>query len=152
MPPLVNDDPYAELKAAHAAGKTIQLNDNYSDGGPPDWNDIKDPGWAAGPECYRIKPEENPVSEIKHADLIRAVLDGKTVQAGYKDGSWEDCTPHEAIAEMVGNPDTAFRLKPDLVTKEQALRALAHMDALTHLSDEAAEHRATLHQFIEQQP
>lgn len=45
-------DPYAELKAAHAAGKVIQILDTqnrYVDA---------DPTWQSPPERYRIKPEE----------------------------------------------------------------------------------------------
>jgi hypothetical protein len=56
-------DPYAELKAAHAAGKTIQ---RYEDGGM--WTDSivkdrkQDPfGFVFSPESYRIKPEPRKV-------------------------------------------------------------------------------------------
>lgn len=58
------------------------------------------------------------VNSIPHADLIRAVLDGMVVQVGYNTGSgnsveWEDGQPCEIIAEMVTNPNYAYRLKPE---------------------------------------
>jgi len=45
-------DEYAELKAAHAAGKVIQANIMIN----PVWRDT-DPKWNLPPDCYRIKPE-----------------------------------------------------------------------------------------------
>lgn len=45
-------DPYAELKAAHAAGKVIQCKQIPS----RTWLDINNPGWTAPAESYRIKP------------------------------------------------------------------------------------------------
>lgn len=49
-------DPYAELKAAHKAGKTIQVN-----AAPiqkqPEWLTCHDPRWNNDADCYRIKPE-----------------------------------------------------------------------------------------------
>ena len=48
-------DPYAEFKAAHAAGKTIQLN--CGDTGEPEWEDVPDPAFLDTPDRYRIKPE-----------------------------------------------------------------------------------------------
>jgi len=58
-------DPYAELKAAHAAGKTIQYHSLYDD----TWGDIynhKDSKedatwWFADVSRYRIKPEPRKV-------------------------------------------------------------------------------------------
>ncbi len=53
-PPVVKAeqaDPYAELKAAHAAGKVIQIlnaQNRYVDAYPT---------WHSPPEAYRIKPE-----------------------------------------------------------------------------------------------
>jgi len=44
-------DPYAELKAAHAAGKVIQMIH------PDGWKDIHFPVFDAEPGQYRIKPE-----------------------------------------------------------------------------------------------
>lgn len=55
VPPLPQEptDPYAELKAAHAAGKVIQLADGL--GG---WDDVPCPMFdiGAAPDQYRIKP------------------------------------------------------------------------------------------------
>jgi hypothetical protein len=49
-------DPYAELKAAHAAGKVIQMLDNVL------WNDLlTEPQWETVPLCdLRIKPDDSP--------------------------------------------------------------------------------------------
>lgn len=49
-------DPYAELKAAHAAGKVIQYRE--WDGV---WNDTINPSFQAAPQYYRIKPEQQKV-------------------------------------------------------------------------------------------
>jgi len=45
-------DPYRELKEAHAAGKTIQRY-NHVDG----WIDLESPMWSLSVVNYRIKPE-----------------------------------------------------------------------------------------------
>lgn len=42
------DAPYAELKAALAAGKTIQMRN---------WEDVATAMWCRPPDCYRVKPE-----------------------------------------------------------------------------------------------
>lgn len=47
-------DPYAELKAAHAAGKVIQIAHHNL---PDVWVDFPFPEFSAPPEDYRIKPE-----------------------------------------------------------------------------------------------
>jgi uncharacterized protein YodC (DUF2158 family) len=49
-------DPYAELKKAHAEGKVIQYN-CASAGYEPEWEDLPIPVFSDGPEGYRIKPE-----------------------------------------------------------------------------------------------
>ena len=65
-PPTQQHDPYAELKAAHAAGKAIQCDC----GGI--WRDWNDPHWSLPPERYRIKPETRRVplcaNDIKSGD------------------------------------------------------------------------------------
>jgi len=48
-------DPHRELKAAQAAGKTIQYLGNH--GG---WDSVASPGWLYPPGRYRIKPEVKP--------------------------------------------------------------------------------------------
>jgi len=48
QPPI---DPYAELKAAHAAGKVIQCLGVFGD-----WAEIDRPVWNLTPSEYRIKP------------------------------------------------------------------------------------------------
>ena len=54
--PLPQPDPYAELKAAHAAGKVIQ----HRFPGYLDWNDTSHPEFLRSRE-YRIKPEQQKV-------------------------------------------------------------------------------------------
>lgn len=50
-------DPYAELKAAQAEGKVIQLKLTLSDSS---WIDDSSPDWSIPPERYRVKPEPKP--------------------------------------------------------------------------------------------
>lgn len=52
-------DPYAELKAAHADGKVIQVNmGKWVNPEAEDmWEDREEPAWDIYPEFYRIKPE-----------------------------------------------------------------------------------------------
>lgn len=52
--PDPDPDPYAELKAAHAAGKVIQFN--YGTAESPRWKDCSYPIWESSPEDYRTKP------------------------------------------------------------------------------------------------
>lgn len=47
-------DPFAELKAAYAAGKVIQ----YRHADWHEWTDIYQPSWKSVLLCYRIKPEQ----------------------------------------------------------------------------------------------
>lgn len=48
-------DPYASLKAAHAAGKAIQYN--VGSHSRPFWSNLPNPAWDADPSGYRIKPD-----------------------------------------------------------------------------------------------
>ena len=50
-------DPYAELKEAYKAGKTVQVahQDIWTD-----WNFKFEPSWALAEKYYRIKPETEP--------------------------------------------------------------------------------------------
>jgi len=50
-------DPYAALKEAHAAGKTIQCK-HWSES---HWFDLAEPQFTAAPSSYRIKPEPRKV-------------------------------------------------------------------------------------------
>ena len=50
-----DEDPFAELKAAHAAGETIQINISR-DASKVEWWDICAPAWGAQPEKYRVRP------------------------------------------------------------------------------------------------
>jgi hypothetical protein len=62
--PLPQPDPYAELKAAHAAGKVIQFNPGDSLG----WRD-QQCDFTAEPHCYRIKPEQQKVP-LEPSDVL----------------------------------------------------------------------------------
>lgn len=68
--PLPQLDPYAELKAAHAAGKVIQCRINELD----TWDDSS-PSWCQPPHCYRIKPEQQKVplgpSDVPPGSVLR---------------------------------------------------------------------------------
>lgn len=50
-------DPYAELKAAHAAGKVIQFR--HPTGGA--WTDGCSFEWVLPPDFYRVKPDPQPL-------------------------------------------------------------------------------------------
>ena len=79
--PEVKADPYAELKAAHAAGKAIETQMPNGE-----WFDYKpgDPQWNLQPECYRIKPEpatkqvelgpEDVIAKLKEAIVMLETL------------------------------------------------------------------------------
>jgi hypothetical protein len=66
-------DPYAELKAAHAAGKVIEVRS----WGGSDWCDITDPArdHPEGPSGYRIKPDELKIEAGKLDIAIAALKD-----------------------------------------------------------------------------
>jgi hypothetical protein len=74
---MVKPDPYAELKAAHAAGKTIQykvfkLFGNFA------WEDRPNPDWSLPPDHYRIKPW----SLSRQIPGFRALRDGEEWHRG----------------------------------------------------------------------
>ena len=52
-------DPYAELKAAQAAGKVIEVFVEDDEYGPDRWSKKESGGWPSPPESYRIKPTES---------------------------------------------------------------------------------------------
>jgi uncharacterized protein YodC (DUF2158 family) len=58
--PAEPQDPYAELKKAHAEGKVIEFNPGDSHG----WR-IQRLNWTAPVKCYRIKPEPTPEPGVK---------------------------------------------------------------------------------------
>jgi hypothetical protein len=58
------------------------------------------------------------MTEVKHADLIRAVLDGKTVQ--FREGprdDWDEYGHPWAIPQMILHPEWEWRLKPETVVQ-----------------------------------
>lgn len=77
-------DPYAELKAAHAAGKVIQYN--CGDERAAEWEDIEDPEFSGEVSEYRIKPE--PAFQLPPPSPKETVLTGKgfTVTITYHEG------------------------------------------------------------------
>lgn len=64
-------DPFAELKAAHAAGKQIQFRTRHSS--QREWVNANTPQWIGAHE-YRIK-DADPYAELKAAHAA-----GKTIQ------------------------------------------------------------------------
>lgn len=113
--PLPQDaDPYAELKAAHAEGKTIQFL------GGSHWLDHTRPDWTAELEFYRIKPEEPqfncpPIKIGKEVPPSQeeAALAAKMQEALSEkppvtsDGIPEGCLPFDLDKAMAGHPVTA---------------------------------------------
>ncbi len=79
-------DPYAELKAAHAAGKTIQYRACQDE----PWENI-DPTWGDDPHCYRIKPEPHKVplgsDDVNVGDQLRFSETGDILADGEHEGS-----------------------------------------------------------------
>jgi hypothetical protein len=53
---LQKSDPYAELKAAYAAGGEIEVKFPSDKEWKP-WRSNLAPSWTSPPECYRIKPK-----------------------------------------------------------------------------------------------
>jgi hypothetical protein len=98
-------DPYAELKAAHAAGKVIQFNPGDSLG----WRD-QQCDFTAAPHCYRIKPEQQP--EEPWAAEKAAFAAGETIQHFHplvNNGSWNDFTGE---SPAFWNENLKWRIKP----------------------------------------
>jgi hypothetical protein len=76
---MVAPDPYAELKAAHAAGKAIEVfiaDDEY---GPDRWSLKESNSWSLPPERYRIKPKPVliplDINDIRATDEFRPCYD-----------------------------------------------------------------------------
>lgn len=96
--PPAKVDPYAELKAAHADGKVIQVN--IGKWGNPEaedmWEDREDPAWDIEPEFYRIKPE--PAADATTIAKCAINNTEQNVQfratAGY--GTWGAADPEPA--------------------------------------------------------
>lgn len=117
-------DPYAELKAAHAAGKVIQINclEAY-------WDDIKgSPTWTCNVPKYRIKPEVDPYAELKAAHAA-----GKVIQTNWTTGGWDD-NDHPTWSENL-----EYRIKPEPESVQHARRVIkyqrTHTGATVHLAE-----------------
>lgn len=104
-------DPYAELKAAREAGKTIQITICGK------WNDISKGDtihWMYPPEEYRIKPED-PYAELKAAHAAGNII--QTIDRGeYVD--WPIKGP-----ESWCFPVNEYRIKPDPYPELKATKA-----------------------------
>lgn len=67
-------DPYAELKAAHKAGKAIEVFIPEDEYGPDRWSLQENDTWAGGPDRYRIKPVLVPldIDDIRATDEFKS--------------------------------------------------------------------------------
>lgn len=114
FPPEQKDDPYAELKAAYAAGLSFQ-HLGWATG---NWNDIDyKPVWSDPVERYRVKQEE-PAKTDPYAALKEAYAAGsKTIQ--YLDrvaGEWHDLL----LVPKWDAPPECYRVKPEPEAEPQA--------------------------------
>jgi hypothetical protein len=93
---LKSPDPYAELKAAHAAGKAIQFrgkgDEKWYNCGPDTGNG---PQWLDGYE-YRIKPEPEPEPEYVALDASDVPLSATFQRIGW----------HQLRAKLMVERDT----------------------------------------------
>lgn len=121
------EDPCADLKAAHAAGKTIQTRNN---GAIERWHDDPNPVWHGCPENYRIKPlefPEPPEGRVYHnpkgvtADQVgvpshRLLLVGESVELEDEfwtiSQSWKKTVREEAELVSGNEPWTYRTLRP----------------------------------------
>ena len=107
-------DPYAELKAAYAAGLSFQ----HLGRATGNWNDIDyKPVWSDPVERYRVKQEE-PAKTDPYAALKEAYAAGsKTIQ--YLDrvaGEWHDLL----LVPKWDAPPECYRVKPEPEAEPQA--------------------------------
>ena len=107
-------DPYAELKAAHASGKTIQCNANSG----TTWIDLPKPYFGASVENYRIKPEPQKLplcaDDVKAGDECLAPdgyrrqwekLSDKGINFVWTYASWDDLATHGWKIRSIGETE-----------------------------------------------
>ena len=107
-------DPYAELKAAHASGKTIQCNANSG----TTWIDLPKPYFGASVENYRIKPEPQKLplcaDDVKAGDEFLAPdgyrrqwekLSDKGINFVWTYASWDDLATHGWKIRSIGETE-----------------------------------------------
>ena len=70
-------DPYADLKAAHARGETIQFR--WTSSSSSRWADLSTVEWIQPAYCYRVKPKSDR-KKIEVYDL-RAMIGGSSLSA-----------------------------------------------------------------------
>lgn len=100
LPKETKVDPYAELKAAHAAGKVIQWRMPKGN-----WVDLVCANWTALPEQYRIKPD--PYAELKAAHAA-----GKVIQHNNLSVSCDPCWKDQENPNWE-SPVWRYRIKPE---------------------------------------
>lgn len=106
-------DPYAELKAAHAAGKVIQYTDDNTYNGR--WQDCPRPQWVKESEHninprYRVKPEREPET-FEH--------EGKTWEPAVGDVVRLKSGGPEMVVSRLGNDDGAHCFRYSLIGLKQ---------------------------------
>lgn len=98
-------DPYAELKAALAAGKVIQVQWTM-DIGTDRWYDV-DPDWTMPIKQYRIKPEpkEQTIQRFKSRFAMACATLGSLGWHEGEDGAWKKVEPPPAKTKWPLTPD-----------------------------------------------
>jgi len=55
----------------------------------------------------------------KHADILRAIADGKKIQYQYLSPEWKDCTPELALSQLApdyhSKPSYTLRIAPETI-------------------------------------
>jgi hypothetical protein len=102
-------DPFAELKAAHAAGKVIQIK-ALSKNGALHWEDVPQPLFNCSVILYRIKPEPVlvplDIDDIRATDEFRSDYDSgfmRTVSNWNSHGVRLPCTGNVSYADLAAN-------------------------------------------------
>ena len=120
-------------KAAHAAGKRIEYRSSTFES----WRIIDRLAWD-GAGDYRIHPDDEAAPGIPHADIIRAILDGKAVQI-FRAPGWDDVAPTAAnVAYIAGYPDGKFRVKPETVVRWSPIYTPTSLGAIRARRDATA--------------
>lgn len=101
-------DLYAELKAAHAAGKVVQVIDCGK------WLDLPTPNWCEPVGRYRIKPAESakPEPADPYAELKAAHATGKVIQ-WFNGTTWLDLIKPVDPNPLWLHPAKDLRIKPE---------------------------------------
>ena len=136
--PVLNADPYAELKQAVKDGHDIEIQIGSHAGGHPKWVKMSLPAtWSSPVERYRIKPNpvKPPVRHI-HADLIKVWVEDmmRPMQFWHTtDERWVDLKEGH---KPTWSPLEKYRFKPsqaelDLMNKIDSIKAELDHDTKT---------------------